>query len=356
MQTAVPASKERIVWLDYVRVVSCLMVVIVHACDPYYATIETGNYFWLNLIDSAFRACVPLFVMVSSYLLLPLKESETPGTFYRRRFMRIIIPFAVWSVLYAVLPWSWGEFDGARVVDELTKLTYNFNNYAFHMWYIYMLIGVYLIMPILTPWIRTVSKRFEQGFLILWVATTFYQYVKYFIPEVYGECYWNEFGPFWYVSGYIGYVVLAHYIRMHVDWSLKKSLTVGISLFAVGYAATLLIFDYFAQVSDKLFDWELGWRFCTPNVALMTAGIFVMMKKIKGTNARLSAVIGDLSKMSYGIFLVHLFVWRPTNALLSPYIDSIPGTIFAVGCVTFMVSYAITKALSYLPGSKYLVG
>ena len=346
----------RIVWLDFIRVAACLMVVMVHSCDFFYYTIGEGNYLWINLIDGFMRPCVPLFVMVSSYLLLPLRDSETPGMFYRRRFVRILVPFAIWSVLYAVLPWSWGEFDGARVARELARLAYNFNDYAYHMWFMYMFVGIYLIMPVISPWLKGVSKRFEQGFLVVWFAVTFIEYVRLWQPQLLGECGWNGFGPFWYVSGYIGYVVLAHYIRMHVDWSVRRSLAVGIPMLAVGYGATLLIFDHFAATSDNWVDWELGWRFCTPNVALMAAGIFVMMKRIRVRSGRVAAVVGDMSKMSFGIYLIHLFVLRAVNDLVGPHIESIPGTMFTVGVVTFLLSYGITKALSYLPGSRYLVG
>ncbi|MBQ4279271.1 MAG: acyltransferase family protein [Rikenellaceae bacterium] len=346
----------RIVYLDFIRVISCLMVVLVHSCEFFYPTILAGNSFWLNLIDSALRACVPLFVMVSSYLLLPLRDHETPGVFYKRRFMRVLIPFLIWSVLYATVPSLWGEFDGAEVRNKLVRLLYNFNMNAGHLWFVYMLIGVYLIMPVISPWLKTVSKRFEQVFLVLWFATTFYHYVKLLLPEILGECVWNEFTPFWYVSGYIGYVVLAHYIRMHVDWSVRKSVAVGLPLYLVGYVATFFIFDYFTRTSVEMADWERGWRFCTPNVALMTAGLFIMMKKIRCRNERVLRVVNDMSKLSYGIYLMHIFVLNAVYWTLSPCFGSIPLTIFVVGIVTFVLCYALTKLISCLPGSRYLIG
>ncbi len=355
MQTATQMPGGRIVYLDFIRVIACFMVILVHACEFFYYTIP-DDPFWLNLFDSALRACVPLFVMVSSYLLLPLRDHETPGVFYRRRFMRVLIPFLIWSVFYATLPAIWGEFDGGEVKNKLVRLLYNFNMNAGHLWFVYMLIGVYLIMPVISPWLKTVSKRFEQGFLAVWFLTTFYHYVKLFLPELYGECVWNEFTPFWYVSGYIGYVVLAHYIRTHVNWSVKKSIAIGLPLYLVGYVATFFIFGHFASTSSEMVDWERGWRFCTPNVVLMTTGLFLMMKKIQCHNGRIEWVVRDISKLSYGIYLMHIFVLNAVYRTLSPYIDSIPLTIVVVGSVTFVLCYGLTKALSYLPKSKYLIG
>ncbi len=356
MQTSTLNPSGRIVWLDFIRALSCFMVIVVHSTDCFWYMIGEGNYFWNNLISSGMRSCVPLFVMVSSYLLVPLPDDMKPGTFYKRRFMRIFIPFAIWSVLYAVLPYLWGEFDGERVRHELNILSTNFSYYSLHLWFMYMLFGVYLIMPVISPWLKTVSKQFERGFLVVWFLTTFYHYLKVARGDLFGECAWNEFTPFWYVSGYIGYVVLAHYIRTYVDWSLRKTLLVGIPLFAVGYAATLLIFDHFASTSDNWVDWERGWRFCTFNVVMMTTGAFLMLKKVRFRSVKVSWLVSDIGKMSFAIYLMHMLVLRAVDKVLGPMIDSIPGQIFSVAIVTFIICYGISKALSYLPGSKYLIG
>ena len=72
-------ENSRIVFLDYLRVIACLMVIIVHCVEPFYlggegTLIQNWNDgFWCTVIDSALRAAVPLFVMASSYLQFPVK-------------------------------------------------------------------------------------------------------------------------------------------------------------------------------------------------------------------------------------------------------------------------------------------
>ena len=90
-------EKERVVFLDYLRVIACFMVVMVHACEFYYCT-ETGAVvasedarLWVALIDGAFRQSVPLFVMVSAFLLFrfpPIQHLFSSGVFqeYLSRF------------------------------------------------------------------------------------------------------------------------------------------------------------------------------------------------------------------------------------------------------------------------------
>ena len=98
--------------------------------------------------------------------------------------------FIVWGLLYAFLPLLWGGhgWDGAKT--HLLTFLYNFPSNAIHLWFVYMLIGVYFFMPILSPWLKQVGRKEELFFLGLWFLTTFWHYVKLCVPggEIYGEC------------------------------------------------------------------------------------------------------------------------------------------------------------------------
>ena len=154
---------KRIVFLDYMRVIACFMVIMVHSCEFFFIDganigIRTpGDGFWVSVIDSAFRCSVPLFVIISAYLLVPI--SGAVSEFFKKRFVRVLVPFIVWSVLYATLPALWGAMDSADVVASLMRLAYNFNDASGHMWFIYMLIGLYLFMPVISPWLEKAGKK-----------------------------------------------------------------------------------------------------------------------------------------------------------------------------------------------------
>lgn len=359
MQTTHSSDSDRIIFLDYLRAIACLMVIVVHSCEFFFIDGNSINIrslndgFWVSVIDSALRSSVPLFVMASSYLLLPLKESA--GSFYKRRFVRVMIPFVIWSLLYAVLPVAWGEITLGEVGGNLMRLLYNFNSASGHLWFIYMLIGLYLFMPVISPWLKEVSQGFERGFLLLWFFTTFSHYIKLAVPNLWGECYWNEFGTFWYFSGFIGYLVLAHYIRTYINWSLRKSLLVGIPLFLVGYLFTSVIFYHQVEVASELKELELSWRFCSFNVVFMTVGLFLIVKKIRYKNEVMYRLIKDISKLSYGMYLMHIFILGFAYRLLGGYFNT-PVTIIVVGIVTYIVCYVLTKLLSFLPKSNYIIG
>ncbi len=367
-------STKRVVFLDYLRALACLTVIIVHSCEFFYIGngaplgVSLDNLYWANLIDSLFRPSVPLFVMASSYLLVPLRDDT--ATFFKRRFTRVVIPFVIWMVLYAVIPQYGGSWSEMDLGANMRGLLFNFPGIAGHLWFVYMLLGVYLLMPIISPWIKSLSKRGEEIFIGVWFLTTFIPFMRYLgQAELYGEAIWNEFSLFYYVSGYIGYVVIAHYIRTYVvDWSWRKTLTVALPMFLVGYAGTAGWFHWFATsevgvnaegmiLGDMaaLRDVEASWRFCTPNVALMSVALFLGFKKINCDKGWFYRLIADISRLSYGMYLMHIFV---LNAVFRTLTDSLPTplSIVATAAITYTICYLLTKALSYLPKSKYLVG
>ena len=281
---ATTAGTTRIVFLDYLRVLACLMVIATHSCDSFYIgpggvwqCASESDRLWISIIDSIMRAAVPLFVMTSSYLLLPLKDDNT--TFFKRRFIRVLVPFAVWSCIYAFWPVLMGDLPASELPMRLLHPIWNFNDDSGHLWYIYMLIGLYLFMPVLSPWLKQTGKKAELAFLAVWFVSSFLAYLKEIgAGDMFGECYWNEFHSFWYFSGFIGYLVLAHYIRHHLHWNASRSLGIGLLCFLVGYAVTAIPFYYRSFSHELVQEVELTWLYCSPNVILMTFGVFMMCK------------------------------------------------------------------------------
>lgn len=350
--------EKRIEFLDYVRVAACFMVIVVHSCEFYFidgSDIGIRNLtdgFWVSVFDSAFRCSVPLFVMISGYLLVPLREDA--ASFLRKRFRRVVVPFVLWSVLYATLPWLWQGMSGSEVGASLMRLATNFNDASGHLWFVYMLLGLYLFMPVLSPWLAQAGRRAEQAFLVLWFAASFFPYLRERVGGVFGECYWNEFNALWYFSGFIGYVVLAHYVRHHLRLSRRCAIVAGACLYAAGYLVTAVVWYGRIPTAASLQQLELSWRFCTPNVIAMSLGAFILIRALAGDRNVPRAVRG-ISVRSYGIYLMHIFVLGFVHRLFAGLLPT-GVTIPLVGIVTFAVCCAIAKGLSYLPFSRYVIG
>ena len=362
---------NRIVFLDYLRVVACFMVILVHACEPFYLG-GKGTYIanatdalWVTLIDSALRCAVPLFILTSSYLLFPIKDSTRE--FFARRLTRVFIPFAIWSLLYAIVP-MWGCGDGFDAKANLANLALNFNMHSGHLWFVYMLLGVYIAMPIFSPWIERISKRGEQIFIGAWLFSTLVPFLHQVAlalfgrTEVWGEANWNEFGSLYYISGFIGYVVIGHYIRTYVDWSWRHTLAVAVPMWIIGYAIAALWFwsqipsEYPVNESiDLAVLMEQSWRFCSTSVAMTAIAIFLIFKKLNYTGGIYPA-IRFISQKSYGIYLMHMFALVAIHSTVLGWHLSTLATILTSATLTFIVCCIVVRVVAYLPKNRFLIG
>lgn len=361
---------KRVAFLDYVRVFACFLVMLVHASENFYGAegstdmagpqsylANESDRLWVSLYDGFSRMSVPLFMIVSAFLLVPMKREQTSWQFYARRFKRILPPLAFFMILYSTLPLLWGQIDTATSARDLSRFFLNFPTVAGHFWFMYPLIGLYLFIPVISPWLEKATAREERFFIGLFLLSTCIPYLNRWCGEVWGQCFWNEYHMLWNFSGYVGYMVLAHYIRVHLDWSRGKRLLIGSLSLAAGAAATIGSF-YVQAVPGEILETpvlEVGWAFCTINCVALTFGAFLLFTCISVAEA--PRMVTDMSKLSYGMFLMHIFwlgMWVGVfkNTLALPTVAAIPS----IAVATFASCYVTTKLISFLPGSKWIIG
>ena len=361
---------KRIVFLDYIRIFACFLVMLVHASENYYGAAGStdmvgpqsylaseADRLWVSVYDGFSRMAVPLFMIVSAYLLAPMKEGQTMGQFYRHRFVRILPPFVIFMVLYSTLPMLWGQIDSATSMKDLSRILLNFPTLAGHLWFMYPLISLYLFIPVISQWLSKATAKEERFFIILFLVSTCIPYLNRFCGEVWGQCFWNEYHMLWYFSGYLGYLVLAHYIRVHLTWNRSRRLSVGIVLMVIGALWTIYSF-YVQAVPGQIIstpELEIGWAFCTINCVMLTAGVFLIFSTIQAPSA--PRLVTDLSKLSYGMYLMHIF-WLGLWVTVFKQTLEFP-TVAAIPCIavcTFISCYITAKVISFIPGSKWIIG
>lgn len=368
-------QQQRIVFLDYIRVIACFMVMLVHASENFYGADASGlasnmsvllneqNRFWVAFYDGGVaRTCVPLFMVVSAFLLAPMPAGATMSGFYLHRVRRIIPPVLAFMVIYAFLPMAWGAITWEQSIQDLMTIPFNFTSMTGHLWFIYPLLSLYIIIPVISPWLRQASARDERIFLGFWVASTFTHYLHLFVAqELWGECFWNRYGMLWYVSGFLGYLVMAHYIRVHLQWSRSRKLRTGILCFLAGAVFTAWGFWWKGvpgqYIETPLLEW--AWEFCTPNVALATFGAFLLFSCIEQKQA--PRLITGVSKLTFGMYLMHMLFLAPiataitagdrANPLLPVWL-AIP----VIAALSYLCCVVTTKLISLIPGHKWLIG
>lgn len=121
-------ADNRMVWLDVVRCVAMLMVIGVHCIDPFYISptmrVIPEYTHWAAIYGSLLRPSVPLFVMMTGLLLLPVKQQPL-GTFYKKRIFRVLFPFLIWSGTLQYVPLVHGAAGSAQRNHRRLLLLYS---------------------------------------------------------------------------------------------------------------------------------------------------------------------------------------------------------------------------------------
>lgn len=377
-------ENKREIWIDWMRVTACFLVMVVHSTEPFYfggdgtLIVSRGDLLWVSFFDTLARSCVPLFVIASSYLQFPLHYPT--GEFFRRRAVRILIPLALWSLFYA---FYWGE-----PVSNLKSLLLNFNYAAGHLWFVYMIVGLYILMPLLSPWAEKAGKKELSVYIAIWLFTTLIPLIRDWaaseplaitygptgIPRqalfpLWGEASWNAYGTFYYVSGFIGYLLVGLWLRKFGSGiSAIKSFAIGVPCFLGGFA--ICFFGFVRRVSetaggcypvgglvDNAVWWETTWCNDTIGVALMAIGCVLMLKNIRSEGKFHAKVLLPVSKASYGMYLCHMVALSAYASLFRSLIPSTPLVIITTALASFFTAAVISVAVRRIPRiGKLIIG
>ena len=366
-------DKENIGWIDALRITACVTVVFAHCCDPFVAQFDANRGMFLTgvFLGSLTRPCVPLFVMMTAVLLLPIKQDNNYGEFCRKRIGRLLTPLFFWSIALPLLAFCYftyinpdtanlqlsaDEYTASNLITRLYTFIFNFNFDTIPLWYLYMLIGLYLIMPIINAWLVNAERKEIRQLLRIWGVTLLLPYIKMVAPAlgykgnyghmgILGECDWNVYGTFYYVSGFIGYMILAYYLKKYpLQWNWKKMAAICIPMFLAGYAITsvgyIITNNHYPGNYAYL---EILWYFTGINVFMMTFPVFVVIQKI---NAKPRQWMQKAASLTFGVYLCHFtFTFVSYDLYDTPTLPYVVRILLAAA-TTLAISLAITWTMS----------
>ncbi len=373
-------SNHHIGWIDLLRVLACFLVVMAHCCDPFVAQFDNnrGEFLSGSFWGSLVRPCVPLFVMMTGVLVLPVKTDM--HTFYSKRLKRILIPLICWSLISPILYYFYLHsgvvtsspnivMDDHSLLATITRLytfIFNFSYSTIPLWYLYMLVGLYLIMPILSAWLNTASRKDMRTFLWIWIFSMTIPYLEMVAPlfgyagnygcmKLFGMCDWNPYGTFYYFSGFIGYLVLAHYlVKYPLQWSVRKTFGVAAPLFLLGFAITYIGFLFTQEhFPGNYAALEIVWYFSGINVFFMTFAVFIVMQRIRMHSPQW---LGRLAGYTFGIYLCHFFFVQITYDVLHTYLPLPAWMLIPIMAIcAFSISALFVKLLSINSFTRKLI-
>ncbi|MEW4925270.1 acyltransferase family protein [Algibacter sp. 2305UL17-15] len=278
--------------ISILRIIATFSVIIIHVSGPLVVKFgEISNYDWnvANFYDGISRYAVPMFFMISGALLL--NKDYNLKVFLKKRLGKILPAFLIWSIFYSIFH----RYILGSEVFNLNKVIKDvFYGSEYHLWFIYVLIGLYLITPILRKWIKNASQHEILYFIIIWVFTLILEIpgFKIFFPKI----------DFSYFTGYIGYFVLGYYLS---QYKLKQNF-LAILFVVLGFFITVFGTYFFTFKNMKFY--YFFYEYLTLNTLLASAGLFVLFNEYTVINKRVKSIIHLLSKCCFGIYLIHPLV------------------------------------------------
>lgn len=287
--------KQRDISLDVVRCLACIMVVLMHSPMPD-ANVPAIVQNSINLLTAP---CIGMFFMVSGALLLPAIDDAK--TFLRRRFSKIAYPAIFWSLFYIAVSYIFGSttFEIQSFAKLIFSIPFSAQGHGI-MWFMYTLAGLYLITPIISPWIKIATKRQLQFYLSLWLISMCYPLLKYVVGVNDSNT-----GILYYFSGYVGYFVLGCYLKYYQP-KISKHMALVLLLIPMT-AATMCKLNKLEVDFYSLF-WYLS--IFTVMMCVVWFSMLSQSNKINQISGKIRLLIISFSNCSFGIYLIHIFVMR----------------------------------------------
>lgn len=337
-------------YLYYLRAVAIIAVVLLHVAAS--SALERMDnisiqYWWIqNSINALTRWCVPIFFMISGALLLTTNSNLTITKFLKKRFCRILIPAFTFGVGYLIF-----DYICYKQPIELLKLIQV--GPKWHMWFVYAMIPVYMIAPILGKMLKSLDKR-EMIYLVITMIglTSGIDFLN-----IVFKLQFNYYIALPVLCMFLIYFILG-YVIQSIDLSKKIRITIYL-LGIMGYIITIFgTYKYTLLTEGNLNTYF--YNYTTLNIVFMSIGVMVWFKQInlKKIPNCLKRIGQSIAKESYTIYLIHVMILEGFRLLNFSIYEEAVNPFIRIPVMTvliFSISYIISLILHKIPIIKNLV-
>jgi surface polysaccharide O-acyltransferase-like enzyme len=354
--------------VNLIRAVAIAGVVLLHASGQYLITAEQltsssplqlATWGFLSFYQSiAVTTGVPLFLMMTGALLLEPTKKESIKVFFRKRWTRIGLPMIFWGAIYFVWDFTVRNlpFSGWTILQGVLNGPYS------QFWYMYVLIGLYLLTPILRVFIANAERMLVKYFLLIWViGVAILPCFLLITPFALNS---NVF----VLTGYVGYFVLGTYL-FTVKVKRKKLaalMVLGLTFTALGTYA-LAAGNYGSLDADKPVGMYFFQEYFSPTVIFASVMLFLLLLTVKPpaperTGTIKNRIIKLFGENTLAIFFVHVIVLESIQEgflgfftlnrnILNPIVE-----VPMISVIVLFVSLAIVLVLKKVPYLKSFIG
>lgn len=299
---------NRIFYLDQLRALAIIGVISIHVSAAFLVRLDPNNINWLiaDFFNVVGRFAVPVFLMLTGVLLL--NRDYNILEFFKKRYPRILIPFIFWGIVYVIFAFIFQDraiyFTSlSTALPFVSNIFLGVKGYLTHFWYVWLILSIYLIMPIINKWIRNSSIREIEYFLGIWIITSLFG--SFNIPTFNLDL--------TYFTGPIGFVILGYYLANKKN-KILENIWLWLLLFIISTITRILIVYSLSLSVDRLLMGVDTYHILS---VIQGASMFLFIKNFndKGLFKKISiflknGIVGrltvSLSRYSYGIYLMHM--------------------------------------------------
>lgn len=339
-------KENRVVYADILKIFATFSVILLHVSASNWGLVRIETFEWkvFNFYDSLVRFGVPIFVMLSGMFFLKQGKEISYKNIYKKYIFRIFTAFIFWSTFYSLYI-NLSNNDNINK-DIIIRIIKDIITGHYHLWFLFMIIGLYIITPMLRKIVQN-DKKATEYFLLLWLLFTVVLPIIIKIPVFIKLNVLVNKLNFNFVLGYVGYFIGGYYLETYTISNRNRNVIYLLGILGI---ISTIVFTYIISMMQGKANGIL-YGYFSPNVMFVSVAVFVFFKyeisKIKFNKTSLK-IINTLSSCTFGIYLVHDFfnIILSKNGLntmiFNPFI-SVPTIAILVFILSFAVSYIISK-------------
>lgn len=311
--------KNRIYQLDLIKMIGFFLVVAVH--HNVFVIGDTMGYSYLYIIKS----CVPLFILTTGFFMF--RKEKTLKELWLKFISIYLIPSGVVWALGLIINIVQEPYMLQGYMQAFSKFLFQWKlhdmtGYSFHLWYIVLLAGIYVLYPLL----QLICKEDEKTttvrryiMLITFIASFCFPTIEMFFGIHFFPSYGLEIFDMYYVL----YVLLGYELYLlHKNNKLENiAKKYGVILFIVGFiACTFFAKGNYIRIEHPKYTVEPYSLYNTVPILISSLGIFLSCMIINLKNNKIQNLICLLGENSFIFYLIHTFVVTTIN-INTNYID-----------------------------------
>ncbi len=330
-------------YIDVLRAIATIAVIIAHVSSRnWYENIGTPDWKVFTIYDVLCRFSVPIFFMISGCLFLNSEKDRSFLELLKNNVFKMVIFLIFWSVVYKM---AYVLIEGKSITTALLEILNG--DTQVHLWFVYAIIGLYLLIPLLRPFVQ---KADRSEFLLIVIVLFFVSGLSSFL-EMTGSFSFLTNNINKVASGFSGGYVCYFLLGAYLDkWEIDKRVRYVIYLLGTVGTASLIYLVMRESISTQSPS-DKFWANTTPMLYTASISWFILIKNANIAKTGIVAkVFKAISKKSLGIYGVHFLflslLWKIGFTTYSfAGIISVP----VISLVILMFSYFTAALLRRIP-------